>query len=623
MFDIQEELKKLPEKPGIYIMKDENQNIIYIGKAIVLKNRVKQYFQSMVNQTPKTRLMVSKIQEFEYIVTGSELEALILECTLIKKFKPKFNILLKDDKNYYVYIKITMNEEYPRVLMTRKILKDDAKYFGPYGSADVKETISLLKKLFPIKTCNKELPRDIGKTRPCLNYYIYQCMGPCQGDINKEEYRALMKDIASFIGGKQEDVLKRLEKQMAVYSENMEFERAANIRDKIGSLKRIAEKQKVFSTNMKDQDIIATSKNETDSCIQVFFIRGGKLVGREHFIFEGVGEVEDKELLEPFVKQFYSAAAFIPEEIVLQTEIEEQEIIEKWLSEKKGTRVHAIVPKRGEKLQLIEMVIENAALSLNQFKEKIKREGSVSRDGLKMLTEALGLKEIPKRIEAYDISNTGSSEMVGSMIVFENGISTNSEYRKFKIKSQDKQNDYGSMQEVIYRRFKHAEKEMMQESSSSKPQDLAILNLKFSKMPDLILLDGGLGHVSAIGEVLTELGINIPVFGMVKDDKHRTRGLISKKGEIDLSKNFQLLRFVTAIQDEAHRFAIEFNRKLRTKRYEKSALDEINGIGAKRKKALIKHFGSVNKIKGAEIDDLAAVEGISKAVAEKIYNYFR
>jgi excinuclease ABC subunit C len=620
MFDIQEELKKLPEKPGIYIMKDENKNIIYIGKAIVLKNRVKQYFQSMVNQTPKTRLMVSKICEFEYIVTGTELEALILECTLIKKYKPKFNILLKDDKNYYVYIKITMNEEYPRVIMTRKILKDDAKYFGPYGSADVRETISLLKKLFPIKTCNKELPRDIGKTRPCLNYYIYQCMGPCQGDINKDEYRALMKDIASFIGGKQDDVLKRLEKQMAIYSENMEYERAASIRDKIESLKRISEKQKVFSTNMKDQDIVAIAKNETDSCIQVFFIRGGKLVGREHFIFEGVGEVEDKELMESFIKQYYTTAAFVPEEIVLQTEIEEQDIIEKWLTDKKGGRVHILIPKRGEKLNLIDMVIENAVLSLNQFKEKIKREGSVSRDGLKMLSEVLGLKELPKRIEAYDISNTGTSEMVGSMIVFEDGMASNREYRKFIIKSQDNQNDYGSMQEVVYRRFKHAEKErnerMVQGDSSPAPLD------KFIKMPDLILVDGGLGHVNAISEVLSQMNINIPLYGMVKDDKHRTRGLVSKGSEIDLSKNLYLLRFVTAIQDEAHRFAIQFNKKLRSKRYEKSVLDEIIGIGAKRKKALIKHFGSVNKIKTAGEHDLLAVEGITKNVAQKIYNHF-
>lgn len=461
MFNIQEELKKLPEKPGVYIMKDENNNIIYIGKAIILKNRVKQYFQSSTNHTPKTKVMVSKISAFEYIVTDTEMEALILECNLIKKVKPKFNILLKDDKNFYVYIKISFNEEYPRVFMTRRIDKDGAKYFGPYGSGDVKETIALIKKLFPIKSCNKVFPRDIGKSRPCLNYYIYQCLGPCQGDVSKEEYRNVMKDIANFLGGKQDEIAKRLEQQMHSFSENMEYERAANLRDKLDRLKRILEKQKIISTTMKDQDVIAFAKDQTDSCIQVFFIRGGKLIGREHFIFEGVGEVENGELMESFVKQFYAAAAYIPKDILLQEDVEEPEIIENWLSDKKASKVHISVPQRGEKLQLIQMVSQNAQIALNQFKDKIKREGSVSRDGLESLAQILNLQEVPHRIEAYDISNTGSTEMVGSMIVFEEGIASNREYRKFQIKSQEQQNDYGSMQEVIFRRFKHAEKERM------------------------------------------------------------------------------------------------------------------------------------------------------------------
>ena len=612
MFNIQEELKKLPEKPGVYIMKDVNGEIIYVGKAVVLKNRVRQYFQSLSNQTPKVQAMVRRIKEFEYIVTDTELEALILECNLIKKYRPKFNIMLKDDKNY-PYIKVTMNEEYPRILMTRKVEKDGAKYFGPYTSAfAVKNTIDLIKKLFPIKSCNKVFTKDGKKQRPCLNYHIYQCLGPCQGDVNKQEYRALMDDICSFLGGKQDEIIKRLEDEMLKASENMEFEKAASLRDKISSLRHIAQKQKVVSNVMSDQDVIAFSKDPTDYCVQVFFIRGGKLIGREHFIFEGVGDVSDSELMTSFIKQFYTSAAYVPSEIVLQEDIDEADIIERWLSSKREAKVHIKVPRKGEKLKLVEMVSQNALIALNQFKENIKNQDKLAREGMERLKEVLELEELPNRIEAYDISNTGSTEMVASMVVFENGHPDKKEYRRFKIKSLESQNDYASMQEVIFRRFNRARKEKEENTT----------DVKFSRLPNLILVDGGLGHVNSVVNVLEEMNISIPVAGMVKDDRHRTRGLVTRDMEYDLSKDMNLLRFITSIQDEAHRFAVEYNRKLVQKRYKGSELDSIEGIGPKRKKALINHFGSLKNIKQASIKDLEAVEGISPGLAIKIYEYF-
>lgn len=613
MFDMQEELKKLPDKPGVYIMKDINGEIIYIGKAVVLKNRVRQYFQSLSNQTPKVQAMVPRIKEFEYIVTDTELEALILECNLIKKYRPKFNIMLKDDKTY-PYIKVTMNEEFPRILMTRKVEKDGAKYFGPYTSGfAVKDTIDLLKKLFPIKSCNKIFPKDARKQRPCLNYYRYQCLGPCQGDVSKQEYRALMNDICSFLSGKQDEIIKRLETEMAKASENMEFEKAAAFRDKINSLRHIAQKQKVVSTTMEDQDVVAFSKDPTDSCVQVFFIRGGKLIGREHFIFEGAGDVTDSELMTSFIKQFYSSTAYIPREIVLQEDIDEIDIIEKWLSNKREAKVHIKVPRKGEKLKLVEMVSQNALIALNQFKDNIRNQESLAKEGISKLKELLELDGAPQRIEAYDISNTGSTEIVASMVVFEGGFPAKKEYRRFKVKSLNVQNDYASMQEVIYRRFTHARKEKEDADGEA----------KFSRLPDLILADGGLGHVNSVLSVLGEMNISIPVAGMVKDANHRTRGIVTTDKEFDLSKDLTLLRFITSIQDEAHRFAIEYNRKLVQKRYKGSELDEIEGIGPKKKKALIKHFGSLKNIKQAQVDDLAAVEGINLELAKKIFEYFR
>lgn len=617
MFDIPEELKKLPDRPGVYIMKDSEGEIIYIGKANVLKNRVRQYFNSSANQTPKVRHMVPKIYEFEYIVTDTEVEALILECNLIKKHTPKYNIMLKDDKSY-PYIKVTMNEDYPRILITRKIAKDGAKYFGPYTSGyDVKETMALIKNLFPIKTCNKVLPRDLAKERPCLNYYIYQCLGPCQGDVEKEEYRALMRDICGYLGGKHEEIVKRLENDMNKAAHDMEFEKAAKIRDKISSLKNITQKQKIVSTDLLDQDVISYAKGDTDSCIEVFFIRGGKLLGREHFIFEGIGDVTDSELITSFIKQFYSSAEYVPGEVVLKAEIDEINVIEDWLSNKRASRVHIRVPKKGEKLHLVEMVSQNALIALNHFSEKIKNEKNLVREGLLKLTEMFELGQIPRRIEAYDISNTGSTEIVASMVVFEDGLPSKSEYRRFKIKSILQQNDYVSMQEIIYRRFTHAKREMEGNDIIGKR------DLKFSKLPNLILIDGGLGHVNVVSTVLDELGVNIPLLGMVKDSSHRTRGLVSETNEINLSGDINLLRFITSIQDEAHRFALEYNKKLRKKRYTDSVLDNIEGVGPKRKKNLIKHFGSVKGIKSANVDSLAEVEGISGDLALKIYEYFR
>lgn len=633
MFDIQEELKKLPDKPGIYLMKDESDTVIYVGKARVLKNRVRQYFQQSAAHTPKVAAMVPKIRSFEYIVTDTELESLILECNLIKELKPKFNILLKDDKNY-PYIKVTMNEDYPRILMTRRVEKDGARYFGPYSNVfSVRETLKLLKRIFPIKTCKRVLPRDIGKSRPCLNYHIKQCIGPCTGNVNKETYRALMQDVCSFLDGKQDAIIARLEKQMQEAAEALDFERAAALRDKLYSLRHITEEQKVLSLAGADQDIIGFASSKTDTCVQVFFIRGGKLLGREFFIIEGAGDGDLSELASSFLKQFYGKVAMIPPEIIIAAEPEDIQVIEDWLGSLRGGRVRIKVPKRGEKMHMVEMVSENARIELERFNEKLEGSGP-AQEGLQGMTELLGLAQIPDRLEAYDISNTGTSEMVASMVVFEKGSPSRKEYRRFKIRSTDVQNDYASMQEVLYRRFRHAEEEAKQGdgssetkqgdgSSDSKVSGVKKTDAKFSKLPDLIMLDGGLGHVHAVEQVLSELDVTIPICGMVKDDKHRTRGLVMAGKEIDLTNNLPVLRFVTSIQDEAHRFALEYNKMLRTKRYRKSVLDEIDGIGPKRKKALIRHFGSVSRIKQAGIDDLQAVEGISRPIAEKIYEFFR
>lgn len=613
MFNIEEELKKLPDKPGVYIMRDINGVVIYVGKAVVLKNRVRQYFKQASNHPPKVQAMVSKISEFEYIVTDSEVEALMLECNLIKKFKPKYNILLKDDK-HYPYIKVTMNEQYPRLLKTRRVDKDGAKYFGPYSSAyAVNDTIDTLKKLFPLKTCTKNLPMDIGKSRPCLNYHMKQCLAPCQGEVNKDDYREMMKKICLFLGGQFEGILNELKSQMETAAEELEFEKAGQLRNKISSIAQLSETQKVLTTDGQDRDIIGFSRDVTDLCIQVFFVRNGRVIGREHFVFEGEGNEDIRYSLSTFIKQFYNTVQYVPSEIILQEEMDDTETISQWLTSKRGFKVSIRVPQRGELVKLINMVSQNAEISLKLFRERIKRESNVNVEGMSQLMKVLRLEKEPKRIEAFDISNTGSTEIVASMVVFENGRPARQEYRKFKIKSINQQNDYGSMQETIYRRLSRAKKE--RDENTSIP--------KFSYLPDLILVDGGLTHVSAVQQVVDELGFEFVIAGMAKDNRHRTKALVYKGKEYDMSTNMPLLRLITEIQDETHRVAVEYNRKLRAKRYTQSELDEIEGIGDTRKKALIKYFKSVSAIKRADISKLQEVEGINEKIARKIYDFFK
>ncbi|HEY5584070.1 MAG TPA: excinuclease ABC subunit UvrC [Ruminiclostridium sp.] len=613
MFDIHEELKKLPDKPGVYIMRDINGVVIYVGKAVVLKNRVRQYFQQSSNHPPKVQAMVSKISEFEYIVTDSEVEALMLECNFIKKYKPRYNILLKDDKQY-PYIKVTMNEQYPRLLKTRRVEKDGAKYFGPYSNVfAVNDSIDTLKKLFPLKTCNKNLPRDIGKSRTCLNYHMKQCLAPCQGEVNKDEYRDMMKKICSFLGGQYEEILNDLKSQMGNASEQLEFEKAAQLRNKISSIVQLSETQKVLSPDGQDRDIIGFSQDVTDLCIQVFFVRNGRVIGREHFVFEGEGNEDISYSLSTFIKQFYNTVQYVPSEIILQQKIEDMEIISLWLTNKRGLKVNVRIPQRGELVKLVKMVSQNAQISLKLHSERVKREGTSHIDGINQLVKVLQFEKEPRRIEAYDVSNTGASEIVASMVVFENGRPNRHEYRKFKIKSINQQNDFGSMQETLFRRLSHARKE--KEENVAEP--------KFSDLPDLILVDGGTAHVSAAQQVVNELGFELVIAGMAKDNRHRTKSLVYKGNEYDLSANIPLLRLITEIQDETHRVAVEYNRKLRAQRYTHSELEEIDGIGEARKKALIRHFKSIAAIKKADITQLQEVDGVNDKMAKRIYGYFR
>lgn len=604
MFNISEELKKLPEKPGVYIMKNKPGDIIYVGKAVNLKNRVRQYFQSLSGQTAKMCLMVSEIRSFEYIITASEMEALILECNLIKKHKPKYNILLKDDKNY-PYIKVTVNEEYPRILITRKAERDGARYFGPYTSAgEVKKTVGLLKKVFPIRSCKQKLIACVGKTRPCLNYHIMQCLAPCAGYIDKEQYNKLVNDVCDFLGGKQDELLKKLKAEMIEASENMDFEKAASIRDKIALINNMFQGQRVLFLSFLEVDVVALAKKNDYACIQVFFVRGGKIIGRKNYLFSDIEE-EEKELLGSFIKQFYNSSDFIPGEILIQEEIEDMNLIESWLGEKRGRKVRLKVPKRGEKLQLMDIASQNVAVYLENSLKTREREKKDWEDASRSLAELLKTDTTPSRIEAYDISSTGSTEITGSIVVFEGGKVSPGDYRRYKIKTLKGKgfDDYSAIQEMVTRRFSKGE--------------------EFLAFPDLILADGGIGHVNTVIKALKALNVQIPVLGMVKDEDHHTRGLISADGEYDLSANMPLLRFIASIQNEAHRFAVEYNRKLRNKRYRESILDKIPGIGSKRKRELVKYFGSIKRIMDAEIDELMAVEGISRKTAENIYNFFR
>lgn len=617
MFNIDEELKKLPDNPGVYIMKDDYGEIIYVGKAISLKNRVRQYFQSSRSSTPKVNALVKNISEFEYIIVDNEIEALILESNLIKKHKPKYNVLLRDDKSY-PYIKVTTNEKYPRVIKTRRVLKDGAKYFGPYPSGyAVNDTLEIITNLYPIRTCNLKLDGTRVIDRPCLNYYIERCLAPCQGNVDEKQYREMINEIIMFLNGKEDKLVELIEEKMVEASKKMDFENAAKYRDQINSLKLILEKQKIVSTNIVDQDVIGMARGIEEVCVQVFFIRSGKVVGREHFILYDVEHLERSEVLSSFIKQFYLGTAYVPKEVFVEEEFEDMEVVSKWLSEKRGSKVSIRIPKRGEKSKLMEMVRNNALNTLNQYSEANKRKAMEREDSLEELAELLDLEHIPYRIEAFDISNIQGVEPVGSMVVFEDGKEKKSDYRRFKIRTVEGPDDYGSMKEIIERRFKRGLKEKV----FMKENQIEVKG--FSNFPDLIMIDGGKGQVNVTKAVLLELDLDVPVCGLVKDDYHNTRGIIYDNNEIELPKDSSTFRFITRIQDEAHRFAISYHRSLRSKKMFKSDLDNIKGIGNVRKKSLLKALGSIDGIKNASIDELSKVDGMNRAVAEEVYNYFR
>lgn len=617
LFNIEEELKKLPGKPGVYIMHDKNDEIIYVGKAISLKNRVRQYFQSSRNLTPKIQQMVTRIVRFEYIITDSELEALVLECNLIKEHRPKYNTMLKDDKSY-PYIKVTVNEAFPRVLFAREQKKDKAKYYGPYTSAKaVKDTIDLLQKIYRIRTCNRNLPKDIGKERPCLYYHIKQCDAPCAGYINESQYREEINHALEFLNGNYATVMKELEQKMSDASMNLEFEEAAKYRDLLNSVRHIAVKQKINSTSMEDKDILGIAKAGDEAVVQVFFIRDGKLIGRDHFYLTGVNGESNSTILSSFVKQFYAGTPYIPREIHTKAPLEEEEVIAEWLTVKRGQKVFLVNPKKGTKSQLIDLAEKNASLVLQQDAEKIKLEEKRTIGAVQNLADLLSIGSI-NRIESYDISNTQGFENVGSMVVYEKGKPKRGDYRKFRIKWVKGADDYASMYEVLTRRFTHGMKE--EEALKEKNMDLELGS--FTKYPDLILMDGGKGQVNIALKVMEELKLNIPVCGMVKDDNHRTRGVYYNNQEIPIDKSSEVFKLVTRIQDETHRFAIEYHRNLRGKAQVKSILDDIKGIGDTRRKALMKHFGSIEAIKEASEEELATVNTMNKRSAKQVYDFF-
>lgn len=611
MFDIPEELKKLPGKPGVYIMHDETDMIIYVGKAISLKNRVRQYFQSSRNKGAKIEQMVTHIRRFEYIVTDSELEALVLECNLIKEHHPKYNTMLMDDKAY-PFIKVTADEAYPRIMLARKMIKDKAKYFGPYTSAGaVKDTIELIRKLYHIRSCNRKLPRDTGKERPCLNYHIHQCDAPCQGYISQEAYQKSVQEVLHFLNGNYDIILKRLEKQMQDAAEVLEFEKAAEYRELLFSVQKIAQKQKITDTAGEDRDVIAMATEYADAVVQVFFIRGGRLIGRDHFYLKTAPGETEKETLTSFIKQFYAGTPYIPSRLMLPQEVEDQKLLEEWLSKKKERRVHLIIPKKGQKEKLVELAEKNAAMVLQKDKERLKREEGRTIGAVKELEKILGLSGI-SRMEAFDISNTSGFASVGSMVVYERGKPKKNDYRKFRIKSVQGPDDYASMEEVLTRRFTHGLREQ------EEGKELG----GFTVFPDLILMDGGRGQVNIAEEVLQKLDISIPVCGMVKDDHHRTRGLYYKNVELPIDIHSEAFRLITRIQDEAHRFAITFHRQLRGKGQVRSILDDIPGVGPARRKELMKHFENIDAIKQASVEELQKLPSMNKKSAEDVYKFF-
>ena len=617
MFNFDEELKKLPSKPGVYIMHDEKDAIIYVGKAVNLHNRVRSYFRKIVGRGPQIDKMVTQIARFEYIITDSELEALVLENNLIKEYSPRYNTMLKDDKTY-PYIKVTVGEAYPRVLFSREMKKDRSRYFGPFTSAAaVKDTIDLMNKLYMLRTCNKSLPKETGKDRPCLNFHIKQCMAPCQGFVSQEEYREQVAQALDFLNGNFSPILKELEGKMQEASENMEFEEAMKYRDLFNSVRQVAQKQKITDSDGEDKDIIALALDENDAVVQVFFIRDGKLIGREHFYMTHVSGNERGQVLLDFVKQFYAGTPFIPKELMLQEEIEDIEVLEKWLSARKGSRVYIRVPKKGTKERLVELAAKNAALVLSQDKEKIKREEGRTIGAAKEIAALIGIEGI-SRMEAYDISNISGFANVGSMVVYEKGKPKRSDYRKFKIKTVSGPDDYACMKEVLTRRFVHGMEEQKELDLKEMEKEFG----SFTKFPDLILMDGGKGQVNIALEVLNELHIDIPVCGMVKDDNHRTRGLYYNNEEIPIDRNSEGFKLITRVQDEAHRFAIEYHRSLRGKTQVKSVLDDIPGVGPSRRKALMRHFKSIEEIKEADVEKLTEVPEIPRHIAEGIYGFF-
>ena len=616
-FNIQEELKKLPAKPGVYIMHDKNDAIIYVGKAIILKNRVRSYFRESANHSPKIAKMVSLVDYFEYIVTDSELEALVLENNLIKEHKPKYNTMLKDDKTY-PYIKVTVADVYPRILFSREMKKDKSKYFGPYTSAGaVKDTIELINKLYKLRTCNRKLPKDMGKERPCLNYHIHQCKAPCQNRVSPEEYKKQVDEALEFLNGNYGKIMKELQQKMEQASENLEFEEAAAYRDLLNSVKQVSQKQKITDSEGEDRDVIALAKEEQDVVVQVFFVRSGRLIGREHFYMTNVAEDTKGQILASFVKQFYAGTPFIPKELLLQEEVEETEVISEWLSQKRGSKVWLRFPKKGTKEKLVELAAKNAAMVLSQDRERMKREEGRTIGAVKEISKLLGLENLV-RMEAFDISNISGFENVGSMVVYEKGKPKKSDYRKFKIKSISGPDDYGCMKEVLTRRFVHG----MEESKELKEKNIEEQYGSFTRFPDLLLMDGGKGQVNIALQVLEELKLNIPVCGMVKDDNHRTRGLYYNNEEIPIDKHSEGFKLITRVQDEAHRFAIEYHRSLRSKEQVHSVLDDIPGIGPARRKALMKAFMNIGDIRDASIEELAQIPGIPQNVAEEIYSFF-
>ena len=616
-FNIQEELKKLPGKPGVYIMHDASDAIIYVGKAISLKNRVRQYFQASRTRTPKIEQMVARVRRFEYIVTDSELEALVLENNLIKEHCPRYNTLLKDDKTY-PYIKVTVGEDFPRILFTRKMTKDKSRYFGPFTSAyAVKETIDLMRRLYHVRSCSRRLPDEIGNERPCLNYHIRQCDAPCQGLVSREEYRRCVDQALDFLGGNYDPLLKMLEGQMMKASEEMRFEEAVTYRDLLSSARQVAQRQKITSSDGEDKDVLAVAADGNDAIVQVFFIRDGRIIGRDHFWLRVSEGEQPGDILGSFIKQFYAGTPLIPRELMLEQDVEDHTLIEEWLSAKRGARVYLRVPKKGTKEKLVEMAHENAQIVLTKDRERIKREEGRTIGAMREITDALGMEPVV-RVEAYDISNISGYESVGSMVVFERGKPKRSDYRKFRIRTVQGPNDYASLEEVLTRRFTHG----LEEQEKLKKDELNKELGKFSSFPDLIMMDGGKGQVNIAERVLENLGLPIPVCGMVKDDYHRTRGLYFQGEELPIDTRSEGFKLITRVQDEAHRFAIEYHRSLRSKEQVHSVLDDIPGVGPKRRKALMRAFSSIEEIRAAGVEELAKVPSMNEASAHAVYAFF-